>query len=1297
MTSTIVFEPSLTSRSTHRLDPQGDTPVALTFTSSVSTQQHRHTAALLDGCVRIQLWTNLACLDASTLDAVGGSALPSATGTSEALVGASDEAGASEARRHRPAHDEWRAYDLHRCPQASNADWALFRTTLTLPRSHLDNDASGTTTYGFTYRLAFPDGRMEWLSYPHQDGSIRIVCRPASSRIHDVLAFPDDVFLKDLDLDLDPGHRTGGVNASAAYVRLLDRVADGEAPLASFKPPYRSSPGIAMERTKSTWCTSRTFAHPSQISPDFAASYLLFDLEGDDAVLAVMPAIPDLDAPWILKRSSEPSADGQYRLCCRPAASRPCSGIVTVALAHGPRSKVRQVMAACREAARALVHESFLEEHKNTSMYLNGDSGYLSASASVLRSDSAASFSTQDSSLYPLSGGPSGRSSPTLPASTSAASYLDGDAFDLLPLAYESTMGLKDLLSVQNEAFSRPNHSQSSSLDAPVRPLDPKGGLGFCTWEAMGGTDRRPFLSKVVAAIESLEARFGAGCITSLLIDDGWQDVAYDPSNASHRGGLRSWALSSELLDIDDARGATIHSVAADAARADAGVPRRNAESDLARYVSYLRQRFPSVRHVGCWMTLAGYWDGVDPHGEAAARLQDGLVEVDVADPFRNARRRWFVPGSEGDLDAFWNDAFTTLGEAGIDFVKVDAQAEWDWIVPPKDGAPVSAAIAFESMHAAALRRLGPGSVLHSMSGSSTTTNSSRTLAVRGADGNAPTSLRMTDDFFPDIVEAHRYHLVHNAYNALVLAGENELRADADMFSSQCRSSSREDWASYHASFRAFSDAKLWISDAPAAAAERPEKSGDGYPSPSGVSGLLARDMRSRIGTLQATEPAQPVPSDLFNELLADGPGPALKLYSANARVGVAIVGLWNARGGEADSIDVVTPSLLEQLPVNPEADLAVYSTRTGTTTMVERAQLQNPTKCDEPLLLVSLPPAGHEGLIVAPLQSSGEVALGCLGLVDKYNGINAMATPGVFHYLEAEPVATRSESTLDASSANPGHESSSRSSSLPAESAGGAQPLSKVFALGQSRLDTVRIMVVLAINTLFQTLLSTLGYGRTARLSQNPSTGADGERAGGSSAVARALRRLQAGVGSMVVPRSRCELDGIREAYLPLITLGFDAGQTALQRPLGALRAMLNPLRWRELVSRISVAGTALEHGDAQARYEEEQRDADDHHHPEEPRRALSYKIELLVAGLVGFVVRTSAERRREMRVRVDQYDVEREGIVRFKPIDAANEEAWDTTLVTIDLEKLAGLHPPYLGDGGARAREAWEVEVLF
>ncbi|KAJ1031699.1 hypothetical protein NDA13_002089 [Ustilago tritici] len=208
----------------------------------------------------------------------------------------------------------------------------------------------------------------------------------------------------------------------------------------------------------------------------------------------------------------------------------------------------------------------------------------------------------------------------------------------------------------------------------------------------MQNENRQPLLSEVVAALEAAEHRMGKGSITALLIDDGWQNVVH---GEGHRGRLNSFDMDPSVFDLEAANDGDQQT------------------SVLSRYVSHIRQRFPSIKSVGFWMALAGYWDGIHP---------DGPITKELSAPLRQE----------------------------------DATSDR---MMPRASTPGKAA--FEAMEGAAKRYFGAGGgVIHSMGFTSALTNTSRTLHSQGMN------IRCTDDFFPQIPDAHRHHLAHNVYNS---------------------------------------------------------------------------------------------------------------------------------------------------------------------------------------------------------------------------------------------------------------------------------------------------------------------------------------------------------------------------------------------------------------------------------------------------------------------------------------------------------------------------------------------------
>lgn len=147
--------------------------------------------------------------------------------------------------------------------------------------------------------------------------------------------------------------------------------------------------------------------------------------------------------------------------------------------------------------------------------------------------------------------------------------------------------------------------------------------LGYATWPAFG---RELTEAAVDEALRSLR---DAGLpVRWLCLDEGWQET-----NAAQ-----------QLTGFDAAR-----------ARFPNG---------LAAAVNRLRVA-GGLRHVGAWLTLQGAWGGVAPDGPLGTRQRERLINA--ADGSR-------VPGARPSDQSFWDDWFSHLSTAGLDFVKVDNQ-----------------------------------------------------------------------------------------------------------------------------------------------------------------------------------------------------------------------------------------------------------------------------------------------------------------------------------------------------------------------------------------------------------------------------------------------------------------------------------------------------------------------------------------------------------------------------------------------------------------------------------------------
>lgn len=826
--------------------------------------------------------------------------------------------------------------------------------------------------FGFTYRIVHPNGKIEWLGAPCNDGQIHLsplqypaltipqLVQPHSGTTLELLEEPSCLFEHDASVSLGsmaavrrehPGHISFTINASAVQS------------------------GLVIERTKSTWCTSRRFQSLAEISTEFSSNLLVLQLTrfSRKEVLVLMPVFADTDITSGLVRGSYKGDDVNFEFSGAGVLQR------KVCIALGTLDSLQQTITACRLHAaswlRTCIHEPL----------------GLDCSAKKLFDPGSPLSSSNGATVQAAVGTYHG------PDCVDASLYSDSTAIETggASLSTPGSMLLSEDqdIHVKDQEALTANGDRTIQGDTPDSPLRFKSGLGFCTWEAMQNEKRQPYLSEVVAALEAAGKRLGKNAIDALLIDDGWQDVIQGPD---HRGRLNGFDMNSSMLDVSEA--ASFPDSGGTTCPANASV--------LSRYVSYTRNKFPSVRSVGCWMTLAGYWDGIHPDGSVAADLGAPLRHVSLQDPYHQASRNWFIPATELDMHHFWDKAFYFLRQCGINFVKIDAQAEWDWIQDHtfengcnhRATAPVEALgnVAFEAMKSAATRYFGAeGCVIHSMAFTAALTNTSRTLCNQGM------TIRCTDDFFPQIPEAHRHHLAHNVYNSLLLP---EHYCDADMLShctgnypSQRGIEDEPDYTGYHASFRAFTDAKLWISDK----ADAPQQAS--------LRALVAHPTLQAQGTsIAVAAKGRLLPGAMFDDLIGGGVGPALKLIVHHENIGSATVGLWNLRGGDANTFDLLDIEELQSAKLlgSGKGRYAVTSFRTGKYILLDTERSDRQT-C-KGVLSATLENGSWEVLTVSPLFSTSVegISVAMLGATDRFmapNGIHAVSITTAYHVREVK------------------------------------------------------------------------------------------------------------------------------------------------------------------------------------------------------------------------------------------------------------------------------------------------------
>lgn len=286
-------------------------------------------------------------------------------------------------------------------------------------------------------------------------------------------------------------------------------------------------------------------------------------------------------------------------------------------------------------------------------------------------------------------------------------------------------------------------------------------GLGYCTWNALGQhlTDE-----KIIRAVGAL-AKDHIN-ISSLIIDDNWQDIDYQGQD-QYQHGWKGFEAEPNAFP-----------------------------NGLKDTVSLIRSKHPSIQHVAVWHALLGYWGGISSTGDLAQTYK--TVQIDRADS--NLNGPMTVIAKE-DVGKFYNDFYRFLSDCGIDGVKTDVQYMIDTWVSAKHRRELTEAY-LDSWIISALRYF-------SIKAISCMSQAPQLLFLQQLPQNRPAMLaRNSDDFYPDIPESHPWHLFANAHNALLTQHLNIL-PDWDMFQTD------HEFAGFHAAARCLSGGPIYITDTP--------------------------------------------------------------------------------------------------------------------------------------------------------------------------------------------------------------------------------------------------------------------------------------------------------------------------------------------------------------------------------------------------------------------------------------------------------------------------------------------------
>ncbi len=326
--------------------------------------------------------------------------------------------------------------------------------------------------------------------------------------------------------------------------------------------------------------------------------------------------------------------------------------------------------------------------------------------------------------------------------------------------------------------------------------------LGWCSWNAY---QKDVTEERVLEAVEKL---LNSGVkIGFVLLDDGWQDISED--------ALVSFSANKEKFP--------------------------NGLKALIRKVKDM-----GVKYFGVWLTLQGYWRGINPNSELAENFKDVLTR---GQEYRDR----LIPKPENAYN-FFKKYYSRLRRWGVDFLKVDNQFDLYGYFAGKYPVKQAAKIYIEGVEAAAC--LQGLKILNCMS----------LIPENYSNWRSSSVARGGIDYIPYWREDFKRHALIYSYNSLWLSPL--VWPDYDMFMSD------DPLALNHAVLRAVSGGPIYITDRPGKHDVK----------------LLKMLTLSDGRILKADAPTLPSRDTLFNDPYNEGY--PLKLVNTITIKGYGVVGL---------------------------------------------------------------------------------------------------------------------------------------------------------------------------------------------------------------------------------------------------------------------------------------------------------------------------------------------------------------------------------------------------------------------
>jgi hypothetical protein len=487
--------------------------------------------------------------------------------------------------------------------------------------------------------------------------------------------------------------------------------------------------------------------------------------------------------------------------------------------------------------------------------------------------------------------------------------------------------------------------------------------LGFCTWSSIG--ENVPLTLDLMVNLVQLLAKDQIP-IGTFIIDDGWQDIRYGVNGDEKSRGL--WDFGTwEVMN-----------------------------AQLSEVVALVKKTLPTVKDVGVWMTLAGYWNSIAPNSPLAEKYEmrtfklnrdnvPGIVWPDAgfdgqqSGSINNPEDRTYCLPPPHLAYIFWKDYFSSCAEAGITFAKVDNQAYGSYLDGVEGGEQFVAM--WNGMTKAANEVFGENKIIHCMAHYERTFSGDIGMGV--PTGGKRIVIRNSDDFGLERPNVHRNHIQYNIFNAM-LNSQLCFIPDADMFMTAAQ------WPEYHAVLRSFFEGPILLADKPGAS------------DLAIVSRLIGRSPGNIYETVTAPETIRLLARNVWEKFLDAGEGPAIKGAAHFPNSNSASIVLWNSRQDglynssdiifEGDVIDALNGT---QHSVPKDLDVAIWQFATGNALFATVNNTGGSSEYDpifsQPLLSITLVPEAVEILTIAPFHSVGSIKIASLGLIDKYAGLAAV------------------------------------------------------------------------------------------------------------------------------------------------------------------------------------------------------------------------------------------------------------------------------------------------------------------